>query len=128
FEHLADPQRFLAEMSEVVPPSSLLVVTLPNPTNPWRLLFGANWHGWDPPIHLHLYTARALKRLLLRNGFQIESIRTKARPDGLTRSISHGLDNRPRRYLWLRVLILPLLPLFEAFRIGDELIVIARKE
>jgi 2-polyprenyl-3-methyl-5-hydroxy-6-metoxy-1,4-benzoquinol methylase len=128
FEHLAHPERFLAEMSAVVPRSSLLVITLPNPTNPWRMLFGGSWHGWDPPVHLHLYPARALKRMLLRNGFQIELIRTKARPDGMTRSITHALGTRPRRYLWLRVLLLPLLPMLETFGLGDELIVIARAE
>lgn len=91
----------------------------------WRRLSGSIWLGWDPPIHEHHYLSSALKRILRQSGFQILKIVSKARPDGLPRSLIHS--GRLTRARHLRLRLLPLLPLMEASRIGGELICTAIK-
>ena len=126
-EHLIDPREFLQELHAAMAPDATLILMIPNPGCLWRLLFKSAWHGWDPPIHVHHYPASALKRILRQTGFQNVKIDTKARPDGFTRSLIHSGRLPQARYLWLRLLLLPLLPVMEAFGLGDELICIATK-
>jgi hypothetical protein len=108
-------------------PDATLILMIPNPCCLWRRLFGSGWHGWDPPNHVHHYPATALKRVLRQSGFHNVKIATKARPDGLTRSLIHSGRLPQARYLWLRLMLLPLLPVMEAFGLGDELICTATK-
>lgn len=126
-EHLIGPGEFLQELHAAMAADSNLIIMIPNPCCLWRRFFGSGWHGWDPPIHVHHYPISALKRVVRLSGFQNVKIVTKARPEGLTRSLIHSGLLPKGRYLWLRLLLLPLLPLIEAFGLGDELICIATK-
>lgn len=126
-EHLIRPKEFLQELHDAMAPGTTLILMIPNPSCLWRRLFGSGWHGWDPPIHVHHYPATALRRVLRQSGFHNVKIVTKARPDGLTRSLIHSGRLPQARYLWLRLLLLPLLPVMEAFGLGDELICTATK-
>jgi len=126
-EHLISPREFLQELHDAMASDASLILMIPNPSSLWRRLFGSGWHGWDPPIHVHHYPASALRCLLRQSGYHNIRIVTKARPDGLTRSLIHSGRLPQARYLWLRVLLLPLLPVIEAFGLGDELICISSK-
>lgn len=126
-EHLMNPVQFLQELHGAMPDGATLIILVPNPECLWRRLFQGVWHGWDPPIHVHHYSSSAINHILRQTGFRIVSIRSKARPDGLTRSLIHGGFLLKSRYLFIRLLLVPFLPLLELFGLGDELICIARR-
>jgi SAM-dependent methyltransferase len=116
-EHLPDPGETLARLSGVVRRNGVLLLT----TGDWGSLYarasGPRWRLMTPPEHLYFYTARSLRRLLNRHGFEVHEIRHpwKLVPLGL---IMHQLRMRtglplPRLPDWLGVPV----NLFDAMRV-----------
>ena len=77
-EHLFDPERTLRECLRILKPGGRLVVTTPNVDGAAAALFGKFWRGWEPPRHLHLFSVKALKLILLKAGFEVNEIRTSS--------------------------------------------------
>jgi len=73
-EHVPDPRRTLGEISRILRPSGLLVLSLPNPDCLEARLFGPYWAGWDVPRHLYIFSRSVLERLLAETGFQIQEV------------------------------------------------------
>jgi 2-polyprenyl-3-methyl-5-hydroxy-6-metoxy-1,4-benzoquinol methylase len=72
FEHLRDPQRFMAELARIIKPGGQLYLAVPNFASAWRKVFGQNWvSGWFAPFHLAHYNAVALGRLAATHGFVV---------------------------------------------------------
>ena len=42
-------------------------------------MFGANWLHWDPPRHLHTFSASSLAALVRRASFRVEAVTTPTR-------------------------------------------------
>ena len=68
-EHLAHPQRTLAEIHRVLSPRGTLVVITPNASSALHRAFGRDWFPLDPPRHLLLHSPASLDRLLRDAGF-----------------------------------------------------------
>lgn len=75
FEHLRDPERALNECSRILKPGGLLVAAVPNMESFQSRLSGRGWFHLDPPFHLYHYSARNMKRLLEKSGFEVLEIR-----------------------------------------------------
>ena len=73
-EHVHDPKATLAEISRLLRPGGLLVVSLPNPTSVEARLFGDYWIGWERPRHLYLFTPALIQCYLERAGFTMNGI------------------------------------------------------
>jgi len=108
-EHVRDPRRTLEEIARILRPQGLLVLNLPNPDCLEARLFGPYWAGWDVPRHLHVFSRRALERLLAETGFQIQDVSSFT-------GCYHGLVLSTRFWLaehlagqWLRQLILAVM-------------------
>jgi SAM-dependent methyltransferase len=72
FEHLRDPNVFLAELSRILKPGGTLYLAVPNADSVWRRVFGKNWvSGWFAPFHLFHYNAAGLARLGKGYGFEL---------------------------------------------------------
>jgi SAM-dependent methyltransferase len=70
-EHLPNPLDSLQRSLRLLKPGGRLVVVTPNGQSLGARYFGPDWVAWDPPRHLHVFTPRSLRRLLLGSGFRI---------------------------------------------------------
>jgi len=122
-EHFPDPVAALKKLWRALEPGGRIVISVPNHQSLVARLFGAHWHGWDPPFHLTHFDPASLTAVLKTAGFRVESLSTRANPEDVTRSLGN-LVGRPVDALWIRAAFLPTLilgPLHE----GGELCAVA---
>jgi SAM-dependent methyltransferase len=75
-EHLPDPAEALREISRILRPGGLFWATSPSSRSLSYRTMGTNWTVISPPEHLQLYSAKAVKNLLLKSGFSKVSVHT----------------------------------------------------
>jgi len=68
-EHLHDPVRALRELYGALAPRGRIWIQTPNLDACGHAEFGANWRGLEPPRHLVLFNAGALRAAMERAGF-----------------------------------------------------------
>lgn len=156
-EHLRHPDVTLQACQRALKPGGALLVAVPNFRSVQAGLGGDRWFHLDLPRHIYHFGPDTLERLLTRNGFRIERLRTgqwEMDPFGLLQTVLNrcglrhnalfdSLHNHPGRsgrfsapYRWAMLLLLPLgmslaLPwclLFQLLGRGGSLIVVARKD
>ncbi|MEO5858811.1 MAG: class I SAM-dependent methyltransferase [Pyrinomonadaceae bacterium] len=75
-EHLPDPAEALREISRILRPGGLFWATSPSARSLSYRAMGTHWTVISPPEHLQLYSAQAVKHLLLKSGFSKVSVNT----------------------------------------------------
>lgn len=70
-EHLAEPQRYVAQASRVLTRGGLLCITTGDIGSMNARLRKEKWRMIHPPTHLHYFSKGTLRMLLVNNGFQI---------------------------------------------------------
>jgi len=124
-EHVLSPADFIESLSNLMKPGARLVFLIPNPNSIWRFIFGLNWYGWDPPVHVHHYSAKALRNAVERFGFTVLELRSIRRNDSLATALDHvGIRVGRLRFL-CRVLMIPIMPLLAWAGFGPELLCVA---
>ena len=68
-EHLHDPLAALQEIHRLLKPGGVFWLATPNMDAPGHSHFGPDWRGLEPPRHLVLFSAKALRLALERTGF-----------------------------------------------------------
>lgn len=99
-EHLRDPAVVLDRLHAAIEPGGHLYLGTPDARALAARVFGRYWHGWDPPRHLHIFTANALRQLVRDHGFEPVQERWFWSPEQWTGSLRHTLTQgheRPRR-------------------------------
>ena len=125
FEHVVDPISFLQMLRGEMKKGARLILLIPNPNSLWRYVFGHRWYGWDPPVHVHHYSAAALQQIIQSHGFQPIQIRSIRRNDSLTTALNAvGVDVGRLRFL-LRILLIPVMPVLAWIGLGPELLCVA---
>jgi len=76
-EHLADPQRAIAGVAQLLKPGGRLVLTTGDVGSLLARLSGPRWHLYTIPEHLFFYSRRSLRILLEAHGFRVESMRAE---------------------------------------------------
>lgn len=101
-EHLVDPIRMLSELRPYLQGSGKLVIITPNMRSGNFRLLGRRWTPeLAPHAHVFLYTARALKRLLGRSGYNVVGAGTFSGPLSSWRRRFQDLFRfRVREMLW----------------------------
>jgi len=75
-EHALDPARFLADVAAVLRPGGQAIISTPNVGGYGARLFRDRWINWHPPYHINLFTRSSIRRLSVRSGLQVQSVRT----------------------------------------------------
>jgi 2-polyprenyl-3-methyl-5-hydroxy-6-metoxy-1,4-benzoquinol methylase len=110
-EHVPDPRSFLEEIYRILIPGGLCVIVTPDVGGAQARFFGHNWRSAIAD-HLHLFSARTLRRLVGEAGF--ESLRKRSW-GGL------GVGTAP---LWLKR---PADHVAKLLNLGDVMIMLCRK-
>ena len=73
-EHVHDVHAYLSQIAKLLQPNGKLVIAVPNYTSADASAYGANWAAYDVPRHLYHFSPAAMRTLLLRHGFTIQSM------------------------------------------------------
>lgn len=77
-EHVFSPAACLAEARRLLVPGGRLLIEAPNMAGWLPRLLGARHPSVRPPEHLTYFTPHSLRRLLERNGYQVERLLVRA--------------------------------------------------
>jgi len=88
-EHVHDPARLLRECYRILKPAGTLVILTPNARSLGHKFFGRHWLCLDPPRHLVLFTASALRKAAQEAGFSVRMLDTTARTVWVYAALSH---------------------------------------
>ncbi len=80
FEHLYEPRRVMARISEWLKPGGIFYVLVPNVDSAEGRVFGSYWHGLELPRHLFHYSPASLKFLAESAGLREVSLETRRNP------------------------------------------------
>jgi SAM-dependent methyltransferase len=79
-EHLYEPWRVMARVSEWLKPGGVFYVQVPNVDSAEARVFGSYWHGLELPRHLFHYSPTALRFLAESAGLRQELLETRRNP------------------------------------------------
>jgi SAM-dependent methyltransferase len=79
-EHLNEPRRVMARVSEWLKPGGIFYVLVPNVNSAEARVFGSYWHGLELPRHLFHYSPKSLKCLAESVGLREVSLETRRNP------------------------------------------------
>ena len=136
FEHLPEPGRALRSLTRLLRPGGRLVLTFPNGASLGSRTYRDCWFAWDPPRHLVIPSARALRRLARDAGLRVRRLTSMARTAAFTSAASRvyqagagagdperpGIDDRDRRFGRREALLVRL-----GVLAGEELLAVLEK-
>jgi len=93
-EHTADPQGDLERTAAALRPGAVLSIAIPNYGNWQARAFRGRWFHLDLPRHRFHFTEPALRGLVERAGFEVQSIRTTTSAAGLPASVQYAIAGR----------------------------------
>ena len=70
-EHLTNPREVVSRIRYWLEPGGLLAVNTVNSSSLGARLAGRRWRHIAPPLHIHLFSAQSLQKLLVEQGFSI---------------------------------------------------------
>lgn len=70
-EHTFSPTKTLDKASSLLRTGGILAFSIPNWESFDRKRFGPNWHGYDPPRHLFVFSKESLSKYLTNAGFEL---------------------------------------------------------
>ncbi|MGB7729042.1 MAG: class I SAM-dependent methyltransferase [Candidatus Acidiferrum sp.] len=79
-EHLYEPRRVMARVSEWLKPGGIFYVLVPNVDSAEARVFRSYWHGLELPRHLFHYSPASLKFLANSAGLREVSLETRRNP------------------------------------------------
>ena len=139
-EHIYYPRDLFSESRRILRPGGRFIAATPNANCLSRRVFGSSWRGLEPPRHLQIFTAAALRALAHASGFKscdtIASVRGAAGSWDLSRRLRHDPAHSGGRILAYhkrvslqaltaeiaQFLLAPILP-----ELAEEVILVATK-
>jgi SAM-dependent methyltransferase len=126
FEHLSSPQFVLSKLKKLLKNGGYLVISIPYINSLQVKIMKAKSPIIDPPYHIHYFTIKSITRLLTDHGFTVLSASTPFWCK-LT-DIYLGLKGYNEKFaMVLRIMASPLRGVMNVFRLGGNLLVVARK-
>lgn len=126
-EHVHDPRGFLEHMFDLLRIGGTIWLATPNVQSMGHRWFGRAWRGLEPPRHLVVFSAQALRDLLTEVGFT--DIRFHRRGRGAAYILRASRELARRKRSGIRGLPPALVDLMASLSAtaGEELVVTARK-
>jgi 2-polyprenyl-3-methyl-5-hydroxy-6-metoxy-1,4-benzoquinol methylase len=78
FEHLMDPQVFLADLYNKMKPGMHLLIAVPNANNRFGSVRSRYWGYWQVPVHTYHFTSKSLTTWLSEAGFMVVSTKFRS--------------------------------------------------
>lgn len=113
-EHIEKPQFFLKKIHRLLAPGGYLIVSCPNMNSLMARIFLDRWYGLRPLEHRWQFTPKTLSQVLKENNFKIEKI--------IVTNLWYRVPG------WKGVIFKILLFTADLLKLGDQVIVIARKD
>ncbi|MGB9433503.1 MAG: class I SAM-dependent methyltransferase [Candidatus Acidiferrum sp.] len=79
-EHLYEPRKVMARVSEWLKPGGVFYVLVPNVDSAEARVFGSYWHGLELPRHLFHYSPKSLRLLAESAGLRELALETRRNP------------------------------------------------
>ncbi len=98
-EHLLDIHKFFRDVHRLLKPKGVVSFYTPNIESHSHAHFKSNWFPLDPPRHICLFTARALRSLLANHGFSDINITSSVRGAPAIRVLSNRISSQMRARL-----------------------------
>lgn len=89
-EHVHEPLIFVRRIYDLLRPDGTIWLATPNAGSLGRRWYGRSWRGLEPPRHITIFSARALRTLLHEAGF--ESVRFHRRGRGASYILNTSRD------------------------------------
>ncbi|MBI2021522.1 class I SAM-dependent methyltransferase [Candidatus Daviesbacteria bacterium] len=107
-EHIKYPITFLKNLSRILRPNGIVLITTPNSESLWKKLLKNNWFSYKHQEHLTFWNEKALKIALLKSNFKdidfySDDIRWYSLKQLITLTIAYG----GRKFAYLRYLRFP---------------------
>ena len=149
-EHLIDPKAELKKIYQYLKPNSYLILKCPNFSSLSSKLMGKNWSWLCPPEHVYQFSPKTLSNMLISENFKIDNISTSHGDHSYLRYLSCeavnllpipsrwkikfrvGVDQNPNHFsqriiFFLYKLFTPLVKKFHKKNLGQELVIVAKK-
>jgi len=145
-EHLRDPKAEIQKAFERLSDGGTVVIDVPNWDSYYRKTFRTRWIWLIPPIHIHYFNVKSMKKMLTDLGFSKVEVKTLTRSSRLFLVVYHifqltgsnlkdaSFSGSRSRYLliltleaMLRILFFPFEWLGEKKSKGNQLIVFATR-
>jgi SAM-dependent methyltransferase len=135
FEHLPDTQGCLRKIADILAPGGRAVLIYPNGASLGARIFREDWFPWDPPRHLALPAARAIRKASGAVGLLTLASKSSAR--GAKWVIAHSRRYRKREPVNLHDISINLQDRLFALceraliaiglEVGEELVIVLEK-
>jgi SAM-dependent methyltransferase len=76
-EHVSDPSSLVEEVARILRPGGIFWATTPHSNGASARVLKLEWSIVSPPEHLHLFSTRGFRKLLIRHGFRNASVTTE---------------------------------------------------
>ena len=93
-EHVYDPVGLMQECCRLLRPEGRVVIVTPNINSLGHRHFRDSWRGLEPPRHLYLFSANAIRKSACRAGLRVLVLRTSARMGRAIWSESRKIENK----------------------------------
>lgn len=70
-EHMDDPDQVMSAIYDILKPSGILIIAVPNYSSPEAKLFQQSWFHLDIPWHKYHFTDRSFRYLIKKNRFKV---------------------------------------------------------
>lgn len=94
-EHIYDPRDLFSESRRILRPGGRFIAATPNANCLSQRIFGSAWRGLEPPRHLQIFTAAALRALARASGFKSYETIASVRGAAGAWDLSRRLRNEP---------------------------------
>lgn len=89
FEHIPDPNDFLAQVSRIFPSTTKIIIEVPNAQSWLFKIMRSKWPHLDAPRHVFLPSKKGIEFVAQRNGMQVSRIRNRDNAAWAAFSLSH---------------------------------------